>query len=165
MDSTEKEVDNIELVAPGSPNDTVKRNPNEFQDMEEVDVDAQWLQEAELERSNCVVTRAPCLKKCCSSEWFLFVLCLFVVCQTSISIGLFSSSISSLERRYNLSSTQTGLMSSICTSLCHVLVIHFLSYFFHAMKQTVYIPYVLTSQLAFTIITAEMSLDVFPLCR
>lgn len=57
-------------------------------------------------RSDC------CKRNCCTPGVYLVVLCGFVLCQTAIVTGLFSSSISSIEKRYNFTSADTGLLSS-----------------------------------------------------
>lgn len=48
----------------------------------------------------------------CTPRWFAVFLCLYVLVQSMVVTGLFSASVSTIERRYELSSLTTGLMAS-----------------------------------------------------
>lgn len=58
-------------------------------------------------------------------KWALFFISLFAVLQSMTVSGLFPSSVSSLERRYGLRSSQTGFLASLYDVLVGVLVLVF----------------------------------------
>lgn len=65
-------------------------------------------------RKNLCCERFPRLKWFVRSEWYLFFMCLFVIAQTSVSVGMTSGALSTIERRYNLSGEEVGFIASTC---------------------------------------------------
>jgi sodium-independent organic anion transporter len=57
-------------------------------------------------------THRPFFKRFCSAGWLLVFLCCFVLIQSMGVTGLFSSSVSSIEKRYGVPSTTLGFISA-----------------------------------------------------
>lgn len=81
-------------------------------DHRDAEPDEEELLEAERgDDSNCM-SDTCCGRRLFTARWVLVFLCVYVILQGMAVTGLFASSLSSIERRYGLSSTTTGSLSS-----------------------------------------------------
>ncbi len=80
------------------------------------------------ERVSEWVERCECLRSKCTAPYFLLCICLYALVQSMIVTGLVGAVLTTWERRYALTSTQSGLLPSVIdfgVLMCSFFVAHF----------------------------------------
>lgn len=117
----------VELVGSAQDGGVIGSSSTDFKVHPSIESASDGLDETDADSEN-MFTDNPYLKRFCNAKWFLVFLCMYVIVQSMIVTGLFSATISTIEKRYGIRSSTMGLVASTYdfTVMCLVTFASFL---------------------------------------